>query len=71
MKRGETYWKEIVYTDIADDEELMTAIKTLEEGREGSDGAPTVVEPEIDGTFTVSRRFWIKSEWDEEETKAE
>ena len=66
MARGTTYWKEIVITDIDNDEELMAAIKALEEGREGSDGAPTVVEPEVDGTFTVSRRFWIKSEWDEE-----
>jgi hypothetical protein len=63
MRKGIMIWKEIMYTEIEGDEQLLSVVKELEAGREESDGAPTVVSPEIDGTFTVSRRFFVRSEW--------
>lgn len=66
MKKGIMIWKEIIYSDVTGDEELMKVIRELEEGREDSDSAPTVVYPELDGTLTVSRRFFVSSEWDDE-----
>ena len=65
MRRGKMIWEEDVYQDVTI-EELGVLIQKIEEEREGGEGAPVEYEPEIDGTYTVSQRRFLKALWEPE-----
>ena len=66
MRKGEFTWKETIYQDVTVAEIPKVVMKLLVD-RDPADGSPVKVEPECDGTYTISHRWFESSEWDDED----
>ena len=66
MRKGEFTWRETIYENVTVAEIPKVVMKLLVD-RDPADGSPVKVEPECDGTYTISYRWFESSKWDDED----